>query len=217
MSTLYKIVFFFLLSALTLNNAFCQQAAHHKSNKVQLWLTDPSDSTLFKQKPAINFGNVVDQSQTITVDKSKVYQSMDGFGYALTGGSAMLINRMSADGRAKLLNELFTTNGNAIGVSYLRISVGSSDLDDHVFSYDDLPAGETDPQFKKFSLAADETNLIPVLKQILAINPKIKILVSPWSPPAWMKARSSASNPSPRRPPARRWPVMTPAVRPAAG
>ena len=112
---------------------------------------------------------------------------MDGFGYALTGGSAMLIRKMSAAAQAKLLNELFGTKGNSIGVSYLRISVGSSDLDDHVFSYDDLPAGETDPQLKKFSLANDEGHLIPVLKQILAINPKIKILVSPWSPPAWMK------------------------------
>lgn len=69
----------------------------------------------------------------------------------------------------------------------MRISVGSSDLDDHVFSYDDLPKGETDPQLKKFSILNDEGHLVPVLKQVLAINPKIKILASPWSPPAWMK------------------------------
>ncbi|MDB5086521.1 MAG: glucosylceramidase [Mucilaginibacter sp.] len=187
MSTFYKSIFILLLPILVFNNSFCQQAAHRESNKVQFWLTDPSDSTLFKQKAAIEFGNIADQAQIITIDKSQAYQSIDGFGYALTGGSAMLINKMSAGSRVKLLNELFTTNGSSIGVSYLRISVGSSDLDDHVFSYDDLPAGETDPELKKFSLATDETNLIPVLKQILAINPKIKILVSPWSPPAWMK------------------------------
>jgi glucosylceramidase len=187
MSTPYKSVFVLLLSVFVLNNSYGQRATHHKSNKVQVWLTDPSDSILFKQKKAIEFASINDQAQTIKIDRAQVYQSIDGFGYALTGGSAMLINKMSAGSRARLLNELFTTKGSSIGVSYLRISVGSSDLDDHVFSYDDLPAGETDPQLKKFSLAADETNLIPVLKQILAINPKIKILISPWSPPAWMK------------------------------
>ncbi|MDB4922835.1 glycoside hydrolase family 30 beta sandwich domain-containing protein [Mucilaginibacter sp.] len=194
MSTLYKNAFALLLSVFILNNAFGQQAVHHtgnktglKSKKVQFWLTDPSDSTLFKQKASVEFGTVTNQSPTIKINSSQAYQSIDGFGYALTGGSAMLINKMSTGGRAKLLNELFTTNGSSIGVSYLRISVGSSDLDDHVFSYDDLPEGKTDPQLKKFSLAADETNLIPVLKQILAINPKIKILISPWSAPAWMK------------------------------
>jgi glucosylceramidase len=89
------------------------------------------------------------------------------------------------------LKELFATNGNNIGVSYIRISVGASDLDDHVFSYDDLSPGETDPKLNKFSLVEDKKHLIPVLKEILAINPKIKILASPWSPPAWMKTSNS--------------------------
>jgi len=172
--------------------AFSQQGLRHKKNiaepgsKAELWLTDPTDSILFKRKP-VEQANVANQLQTIIVNKARIYQSMDGFGFALTGGSAVLIHKMSAPARTKLLNELFSTKGNSIGVSYLRISVGSSDLDDHVFSYDDLPAGETDPQLKKFSLANDEGHLIPVLKQILDISPGIKILVSPWSPPAWMK------------------------------
>lgn len=116
---------------------------------------------------------------------------MDGFGFALTGGSAMLINKMSPDNQMALLRELFGTGKNDIGASYLRVSIGASDLDDHVFSYDDLPAGEKDPQLGKFSLAEDRKALIPVLKKILAINPKIKILGSPWSPPAWMKTNDS--------------------------
>ncbi len=118
---------------------------------------------------------------------------MDGFGFALTGGSAMLINKMSAVKQAGLLKELFGLAKNGIGVSYLRISIGSSDLDDHVFSYDDLPAGEKDADLKKFSLATDHKALIPVLRKILAINPGIKILASPWSPPAWMKTNDSTA------------------------
>ena len=76
---------------------------------------------------------------------------------------------------------------NNIGVSYLRLSIGASDLNEHTFSYDDLPPGETDTAMKKFDLGPDRLDVIPVLKEILAINPAIKILGSPWSPPAWMK------------------------------
>jgi glucosylceramidase len=98
---------------------------------------------------------------------------------------------MDAAKRAALLKELFAIDGNNIGVSYLRISVGSSDLNDHVFSYDDLPEGETDTGLAKFTLAPDRVELIPVLKEILAINPSIEILGSPWSAPAWMKTNNN--------------------------
>ena len=112
---------------------------------------------------------------------------MDGFGFALTGGSAQLLMRMSAAQRTALLKELFTTGGDGIGVSYLRVSIGASDMNERVFSYDDLAAGETDVEMAKFNLGPDLTDVIPVLKEILAIRPGIKILGSPWSAPAWMK------------------------------
>jgi glucosylceramidase len=98
---------------------------------------------------------------------------------------------MSSTARKALLTELFDTTGNNIGVSYLRISVGSSDLDEFVFSYDDMPVGQTDPQLKNFSLGYSLKYLVPLIKEILAINPKINILGSPWSPPAWMKTNNS--------------------------
>ncbi len=98
---------------------------------------------------------------------------------------------MSPDSRKALLQELFSDDGKNIGVSYLRISIGASDLNDFVFSYDDLPDGETDFELKKFSLAQDLKDVVPVLKQILAINPDIKILGSPWSAPAWMKTNNN--------------------------
>ncbi|TAN01890.1 MAG: glucosylceramidase, partial [Chitinophagaceae bacterium] len=74
-----------------------------------------------------------------------------------------------------------------IDISYLRVSIGSSDLNDHTFSYDDLPPGKTDPTLKHFNLAEDKKDVIPALKEILAIDPSIKILGSPWSAPVWMK------------------------------
>jgi glucosylceramidase len=171
-------------------NADCQKI---KSEiKPQLWLTDPDYEVLFKlQDQGFKQINTPGSIPTISIDKSKTYQQMDGFGFALTGGSAMLINKMSTASQTDLLKELFGTSKDDIGTSYLRISIGASDLDDHVFSYDDLAAGETDANLEKFSLVNDQNALIPVLKKILAINPHIKILGSPWSPPAWMKTNDS--------------------------
>jgi glucosylceramidase len=114
-------------------------------------------------------------------------QIVDGFGYTLTGGSAYLINRLSATEKTSLLQELFGSNENSISISYLRISIGASDLSAEVFSYDDMPAGQTDPALANFNLSKDTVDLIPLLKQILLINPNIKIMGSPWSPPVWMK------------------------------
>ena len=94
---------------------------------------------------------------------------------------------MDPAARAALLRELFATDSTNIGTSYLRLSIGASDLNERVFSYDDLPAGETDPELKQFDLGPDRADVIPVLKEILAINPKIKLLGSPWSAPTWMK------------------------------
>src|ERR1700761_7375678 len=146
-----------------------------------LWLTNPDRSALLaEQSPKLAFSKEAPTGQIIDVDSAKTYQTMDGFGYALTGGSAMLIHHMAADKRAALLHNLFTTEGDGIGVSYLRLTVGASDMNDHVYSYDDLPEGQTDPDMAKFSLDPDKADVIPVMKEILAINPKIKILASPW-------------------------------------
>ncbi len=155
---------------------------------VALWLTNPDGSALFKkQTTPLSFQAATVSGPVIQIDPAQTYQSMDGFGYTLTGGSAMLLQKMGATQRTAILKELFATDGNNIGVSFLRISIGASDLDDRTFSYDDLPAGQTDPTLARFSLAPDKPWLIPVLKQILAINPAIRIMGTPWSPPTWMK------------------------------
>ncbi|WP_310397772.1 glycoside hydrolase family 30 beta sandwich domain-containing protein [Hymenobacter sp.] len=163
-----------------------------QATSAALWLTTPDKSALFQLQPGrLAFGGAANEHATIEVDEARTFQSMEGFGYCLTGGSALLLHRMGAAGRAKLLRELFATDGTSIGVSYLRLSIGASDLDERVFSYDDLPAGQTDPALARFSLAPDRAHLLPVLKEILALNPALKILGSPWSPPAWMKTNEN--------------------------
>lgn len=173
----------------------CQRNTHLRngSEGVEVWLTNPDRSALFAKQPVpLPFSTSTTSYPTIDIDETQSFQSIDGFGYTLTGGSAMLISRMEASARAALLQELFSTQGAGIGVSYLRVSIGASDLDDRAFSYNDLPEGETDVRLEKFSLDPDRTYLIPLLKSILAIDPTIRILGSPWSPPAWMKTNNNS-------------------------
>ncbi len=167
--------------------------ARPKTARAACWLTKPDKSALFQLQPGrLVFGAAANGNPTIEVDDAQTFQAIDGFGFCLTGGSARLLHQMGAAERTGLLRELFATDGTNIGVSYLRVSIGASDLDDRVFSYDDLPAGQTDPALAHFSLAPDREHLIPVLKEILAINPSIKILGSPWSPPTWMKTNGDS-------------------------
>ena len=104
---------------------------------------------------------------SLLVFPDQTYQTIDGFGLALTGGSAQVIYRLEPQKRAALLQELFGKNG----ISVLRISVGASDLDSAVFSYEDVPG--------EFSLAKSKADLIPVLQEIMAINPVLHLKLLP--------------------------------------
>jgi len=164
------------------------------SNKIQIesWISSPDRSVLFeKQTDTVYFSEKnIGWGTPIVIDDNQQMQSMDGFGFALTGGSAELLIKMSIGSRNKILQELFAKDGNNIGVSYIRLSIGASDMNSFVFSYNDLPKGQKDTQLEKFSLAQDLKDVIPVMKEILAINPSIKIMGSPWSAPAWMKTNN---------------------------
>ena len=160
---------------------------------VIFYKTTGDRGTLFaKQNTLLSFGTAANQYPIITVDTTQTYQSMDGFGYTLTGGSAQLINGLSSSVRDSLLTELFSTNGNGIGISYLRLSIGASDLSASVFSYDDVATGQQDPALARFSLSNDTTDLIPILRKIISINPSIQLLACPWSAPVWMKTNGSS-------------------------
>ena len=162
------------------------------SNEVDFWMTKGDESVLFKkQSNILSFGTTPNMYSNIEVDASQTYQTVDGFGYTLTGGRAQVINQLTAAKKQELLQELFGSGENSIGISYLRLSIAASDLNQTVFSYDDMPAGQTDLNLTNFSLASDMTNLIPILKEILLINPKIKFAAVPWSAPVWMKDNNS--------------------------
>ena len=168
------------------------QSTTQTENEVDFWLTKADESVkIQKQETILGFGTLINNYATIEVDVSQVFQSVDGFGFSLTGGSAEVINQLATEKKQELLTDLFGFQSNSISISYLRISIGSSDLDASTFSYNDLPEGQTDVNLSQFNLASDMVDLIPLLKEILSINPKLKIMGSPWSPPVWMKDNNS--------------------------
>jgi glucosylceramidase len=160
--------------------------------QIESWITNRDRSALFQRQPeAVAFRAKSNAwGPVIVVDPGQQMQSMEGFGFALTGGSAELLMKMSPPARAAILQRTFGTGEDGVGVSYLRLTIGASDLNSFVFSYDDLPPGETDFELRKFDLGQDRKDVIPVMKEILAIAPGIKIMASPWSAPAWMKTNN---------------------------
>ncbi|RZM18495.1 MAG: glucan endo-1,6-beta-glucosidase, partial [Pedobacter sp.] len=159
-----------------------EQTIARANESVSIWMTTANQSSLLQQQSNRTFAaDAGTNSHTITVDENNTYQSMDGFGFTLTQGSAQVIKGLATTQQNNLLNELFGSNG--IGISAIRISIGASDLSTYSYSYRDGAS---------FSLAGpDLTDLIPMIKKIQAINPGIKILATPWSAPRWMKTNGS--------------------------
>lgn len=162
------------------------------TNEVDFWLTKSDETVkLQKQTNILAFATPINQYPIIEVNENTTYQTVDGFGYTLTGGSADVINSLSTSKKQELLQDLFGSAESSISVSYLRLSIGASDLNAAPFTYNDIADGETDMNLEHFNLSKDTVNLIPLLKEILAINPAIKIIATPWSPPLWMKDKNS--------------------------
>lgn len=155
--------------------------------KVEVWTTTGSRTKLLSHQDDIDIINNIDtQNPVITIDSSEKHQEIEGFGAALTGSSAYLIDGMDVTNKNALLHELFDLE-DGIGLSYLRMSIGASDFSLSDYTYNDIPEGQEDPGLSEFSIAPDEEHIIPVFKDILAIAPELGIMGSPWTAPAWMK------------------------------
>ncbi|HXM42911.1 MAG TPA: glycoside hydrolase family 30 beta sandwich domain-containing protein [Bryobacteraceae bacterium] len=159
---------------------------------VQVFETDGDQSKLLAQRsPGLTFAPgppAGSPAFTIAVDGSTMYQQMDGVGASLTDSAGWVIwNDLTEPQRDALMQSLFDPNA-GIGIGILRQPMGASDFSaSGDYSYDDAPSGQSDPNLAQFSIAHDQTYLIPLLQQALAINPSLKVHALPWSPPAWMK------------------------------
>jgi glucosylceramidase len=168
--------------------------------------TTGTQSELLSSLPGLQFASgSASAPATITVNANESYQPVGGFGATLNDVDAyLLMESTSATVRQQVLTELFSpTSG--IGLDYVRIPIGGNNYsqssysanfpeslsDAGNFTEDDTPG---DTSLAKFNIAHDEKYLIPVLQQIRAINPRVQIIASPWTAPAWMKSGGSSAS-----------------------
>jgi glucosylceramidase len=162
------------------------------SRFVEVYVTTGDRSQLLARAPDLPFGvSSTVGVPTIEVSPDQRFQEIVGFGASLTDASAWLIqNRLSAAQREALLRELYGREP-GIGFSFVRVDMGASDFSLRQYSYDDVPAGQSDVALAHFSIEPDRAETIPILTRALAINPSLTVMASPWSAPAWMKTTGS--------------------------
>jgi glucosylceramidase len=165
--------------------------AQADAGDIQVWLTTPDAVKQLSHEPDLSFAEDRQTATIITVDADIRYQEIVGFGAALTDASAWLMQtKMSEPQRTALLNDLFGRDG-GLGLSFTRLTIGASDFSRSQYSFDDHPKGSRDPDLRDFSIAPNRSDVLPVIKQALAINPQLKVMASPWSAPGWMKSSDS--------------------------
>jgi glucosylceramidase len=165
--------------------------ASPKPVKVQVYESTTDLQESLQEKEALTFGDTRLPALTLSINPSKTYQQMEGFGASITDSSGwLLFNKLDGPQRKEILEKLFDPV-RGIGLSFIRQPMGASDFALNDYSYDDLPEGQTDPDLKKFSITHDQAYIIPVLREALAINPGLKIIATPWSAPGWMKTSGS--------------------------
>ena len=156
---------------------------------VRVWISTADRQQRLARQPDAQLHDA--ETATIEVDPGRRYQSMVGFGAAMTDASAWLIEtRLNSTQRAALLTDLFGPEP-GIRLGLVRLPIGASDFSQTHYSFDDLPAGETDPALAHFSIAPIERDVLPVMREALRLNPTLRVIASPWSAPAWMKTTHS--------------------------
>ncbi|GIF15659.1 discoidin domain-containing protein [Actinoplanes teichomyceticus] len=182
-----------LATTLGLTGAADSASAHRSDAppRARVWVTTVDRSELLHQRAPVTFGRH-SAAPTIVVDPGRSYQRMDGFGASITDSSTAVLSGLSPAVRERTLRALFDPR-HGIGVSFLRQPVGSSDFTaaDRHHTYDDVPAGQSDFALRRFSIRHDEARILPLLREARRINPRLTVMATPWSPPAWMKTTGS--------------------------
>jgi glucosylceramidase len=160
--------------------------------QAQVWVTTVDRAELLNERDPVSFEKQSSDLTTIVVDPTQRFQTMDGFGASITDSSASLLAALPRAERDATMRKLFDPRS-GIGVSFLRQPVGSSDFTAEAehYTFDDVAPGETDFPLEHFSIAHDEEQVLPLLRQAKRLNPQLTVLATPWSPPAWMKTSDS--------------------------
>jgi glucosylceramidase len=163
-----------------------------RGQTVSVWLTTYDQTQKMQPQAPVTFSAGTSGTNPIIVDETQTYQQIEGFGAAFTDTTGYNLNEVATtSGRNNAMTNLFTRNGGGIGLSFMRCPMGASDLARYIYSYDDLPNGQTDTNLSLFSIAHDQADIIPLIQQALQLNPQLEIMANPWSPPGWMKATNS--------------------------
>ena len=161
------------------------------AQKVDVVLTTPGLQQALAVQPALGFTSSAASATEIAVHPAERFQSIDGFGAAMTDSSAWLLEeQLTPAERDRVLRKLFDPK-QGIGISFLRVPLGASDLARNHYSYDEMPRGARDPGLAHFSIEHDKAYILPAMRQALALNPDLSVMLSPWSPPGWMKTKDS--------------------------
>jgi glucosylceramidase len=166
------------------------------ASAVSVVLSTNDQSQLMATQPSVNFTTAETDAgtNTVIVDSTQKYQTMEGFGAAFTDSATYLLMEVEpSSSLSATLDDLFTLKGDGIGLSFMRIPMGATDIARSVYSFDDMPVGSTDPTLANFSIAHDQKDILPLIKQAKTLNPQMKLMANPWSPPGWMKDPASMS------------------------
>jgi len=135
----------------------------------------PAEDRILKEKR--------DLACVIKIDPSCEYQSFDGFGGALTESSGYVLSLMSSEKRKEALDAYYSAE-KGIGYNLARTHLNSSD-----FSLGNWACVEKqDETLASFSMERTDKYITPLVKEVKErVENNFKLLISPWSPPSWMK------------------------------
>jgi glucosylceramidase len=157
----------------------------------EMWLTTADETQKLAPQPTLSPAGAATGDETVAIDSSQRFQRMHGFGAAMTDASAELFSRLPDNQRRVIMAELFGRANGGLGLSFTRLTVGASDFSRTHYSYDDTSGNAPDPELRYFSIAPARQYVLPRVREALAINPDLSVMISPWSPPAWMKTTHS--------------------------
>jgi len=164
---------------------------HDGLSPAHVWISTPDGTYKMADFGTVDFSDAASSAPTVVVDPSRTFQTMQGFGAAITDSSASVLYTLAPQARHDLMVSLFDPRSGD-GLDYLRQPIGASDFTNGpAYTYDDVPAGQTDYSLSHFSIAHDQAQILPLLREAERINPDLQIVASPWSPPAWMKTGDS--------------------------
>lgn len=167
--------------------AGCATLPSASPGTAETWLTTADEAQKLAPQPVQPSPGPAAGDEAVTIDTSKRFQKMHGFGAAMTDASAQLLSGLPEDKRKVIMAELFGRANGGLGLSFTRLTVGASDFSAEHYSYDDTPGNVPDPELKHFTIDYARKYVLPRTREALAINPDLKVMISPWSAPAWMK------------------------------